>query len=166
MLCATSCSSVVGCSRRSPVPALYTAGMEDTHSARPRVLVVAAELMASSRVEAVLAPLGCALRFAVPAPAEVAADCAAGGFAAAVLDLSVSAEVRDATLAATHAAGVPLIAFGSHAETGVLDQARTAGAQVLTRGELARHLPLLLAKHIAGATGPDCAGGAPATRQA
>ena len=128
--------------------------------------MVAAELMASSRVEAALAPLGCALRFAAPAPAEVAADCATGGFAAAVLDLAVSAEVRDATLAAARAAGVPLIAFGSHVDTGVLDQARAAGAQVLTRGELARHLPVLLAKHIARATAPGWAGGAPAGRHA
>jgi CheY-like chemotaxis protein len=112
------------------------------------VLVVGAELMAATRVESLLSSLGCPVRQVEPTPAAVTAACAGGGGTLLVLDLAVPADTRRAVWEATHAAALPVVAFGSHIDGPVLAEAARAGAAVLTRGALARELPELLARHL------------------
>jgi len=113
----------------------------------PVVFAVTAELMAATRVEALLAAVGCPVT--VLEPQDAAAAIAAAGPAVVVLDLGVSPEVRAAVFRA--AADISsVIAFGPHLDVAGLDGARRAGAaEVLTRGALATGLAPLVAKHLA-----------------
>lgn len=112
------------------------------------VYAVAAELMASSRIEGLLAAAGCPVTLLEPESAALGPLGARR--AVIILDLAVPPEVRAAVFAAAAGAGSAVIAVGPHLEAEALRQARRDGAsEVLTRGGLATGLVPLVAKHLA-----------------
>lgn len=65
-----------------------------------------------------------------------------------VLDLAVDPSLRDAALAEAQAAGVPVVAFGSHVDRQGLHAARAGGAaEVLTRGQVGTRLAQAVARN-------------------
>ncbi len=114
------------------------------------VLAVVAELMTSVRVEGVFRSLDCPLAMAEPDAAAVEEAVVQHRPGVIVLDLTVPAKVRSAVFGAARSAGVPVIAFGPHVDTGAMAEARRAGAaEVLARGALGHGLGPLVAKHLA-----------------
>lgn len=114
------------------------------------VVAIAAELISSSRIESALATVGCPVELLPPEPAVAAEGVLLRRPVVVVLDLAVTAAVRDAAFAAARSVGAVVIAFGSHVDTASLNLARGAGAaEVLTRGAVQHALPPLVAKHLA-----------------
>lgn len=122
-----------------------------------RVVAVTAELMAATRVDAVLRGCGCPVTCVEPEPDAVRAAMVPGVAAVMVLDLAVAGAVQEVAFAAAQAAGAKVVAFGSHVDRGVLEAARQRGADVLTRGAVTQGLAPLVAKYLARRTPPDMA---------
>jgi AmiR/NasT family two-component response regulator len=112
-----------------------------------RVAALSAELLFASRVQAALAAVGCAVEVLTGDEAEQLGALAPDLL---VLDLALPAPVREAAVAALRGRGRPVIAVGSHVDAASLAWARQAGcAEVLTRGQVARALAPMVAKHLA-----------------
>ncbi len=73
----------------------------------------------------------------------------AGDIGCVLLDLATSrVSVGDLISTMPDAARVPIIAFGSHVDTDVLEAARSAGAEVMPRSQFSATLPDILRQHL------------------
>ncbi len=73
----------------------------------------------------------------------------AGDIGCVLLDLGTSRVcVADLIAAMSESERVPIIAFGSHVDTDVLEAARSAGAEVMPRSQFSATLPDLLRRHL------------------
>jgi len=112
------------------------------------VIAVAAELMASTRLQGLLGAAGCELTLVEPEVAAVDAALQGTAPAVVILDLGVPEAVRRSVFEAARRTGAPVIAFGPHEDVAGLRAARAAGAaEVIARGALGHALLPLLAKH-------------------
>ena len=124
-------------------------------SKRPRILAVIPDLMFQSRVR----EQAQALEFDVTVAdeQEEAAAAIAGAPDLVVIDLHALGIDATALIRSAKASpGIPVLAFGRHTETAVLQAAREAGADaVVVRSTFVEDLPQLLREHVRAGASTD-----------
>ncbi len=114
----------------------------------PIGLLVSSDLFFTSKVTSTAQALGLRVD-SVDDPAAAVTRLQAGGIACVFVDLAAPQASVDAVMAALPPASrVPVIAFGSHVATDILDSARDAGAEVMPRSQFSATLPDILKRHL------------------
>ncbi len=122
----------------------------DEVSSRSKIgLLISPDLFFTSKVTGTAQALGLRV-LAVDDIASATAHLQSGGISCVLFDLSPPrASVADVFLAIPAGEPIPVIAFGSHVSTELLDAARATGALVMPRSQFAASLPDLLKQHLA-----------------
>ena len=111
-------------------------------------LLVSPDLFFTSKVTSTAQALGLRVEIVDDSAAAVR-RLQAGGVACVFVDLSAPRASVEAIIAALPPdSRVPVIAFGSHVATDILDSARTAGAEVMPRSQFSATLPDILKRYL------------------
>ena len=111
-------------------------------------LLISPDLFFTSKVTGTAQALGLQVD-AVDDVASAALRLQAGGVGCVLLDLAAPrVSVTDLLAAMPASARVPVIAFGSHVNTELLESARAAGAEVMPRSQFSATLPEILRQYL------------------
>ncbi len=111
-------------------------------------LLISADLFFTSKVTGTAHALGLRVE-AVDDIASAVSRLPAGDVGCVLLDLAAArVSVADLIAAIPDSARVPVIAFGSHVNTELLESARSAGAEVMPRSQFSASLPEILRRHL------------------
>ena len=129
--------------------------LTDNSSSKPRVgLLVSSDLFFTSKVTGAAQALGLQVDN-IDNSAAAVTRLHAGDIACVFVDLaSPKASVGVIIAALPPDSRVPVIAFGSHVATDILDSARAAGAEVMPRSQFSATLPDILKRHLQWSAGP------------
>ena len=111
-------------------------------------LLISPDLFFTSKITGTAQALGLRVD-SVDDVASAASRLQAGDVGCVLLDLAAPrVSVADLIAAIPDSARVPVIAFGSHVNTELLESARCAGADVMPRSQFSATLPDILKQHL------------------